>query len=135
MGRALSRLILVALGLAWALGGCAASPLVDQLPANMGLPSGTPARPATPYQYPAVHDMPPARATAPLNEDELLKLENDLKAARDRQEGRPAGGSAPAKKSTSVTDKKPAPVPKKPPSNTIIVPPPGANGSGTKTNP
>ena len=45
------------------LSGCAPGPMIDRLPADVGgLPAGAPARPATPYQYPAVHDMPPARA-------------------------------------------------------------------------
>ena len=59
MLRAVLRSFLVLLGLGMTLVGCAASPLVDQLPAGIGLPAGTPSRPATPYQYPAVHDMPP----------------------------------------------------------------------------
>ena len=72
------------------LTGCSAGPLIDKLPPEVGLPKDTPARPETPYQYPAVHDMPPPRGgTDPLTEDDQVKLENDLKAVRDRQPGRP----------------------------------------------
>ncbi len=84
----------------------------------MGVPAGAPARPLTPYDYPAVHDMPPDRASAPMTEDEQVRLEKDLANARDRQEGRPA----PAKKD--------APVSKKPPKDS-------ENGqtAGAKANP
>lgn len=105
MARALQRSIGLALGLAALLAGCAGPPLSDSLPTGMGgLPAGAPARPATPYQYPAVHDMPPPRATSTLSEAEQLKLEKDLQAARDKQEGRPDS----AKKVTPATKKKPA---------------------------
>lgn len=82
-------------------------------------------RPVTPYQYPAVHDMPPARPTAPMNEDEQYKLENELRAARDRQEARE--GQKPGQVGTA---KKTAPASKSQSSNPIIVPP-----AGVKTNP
>jgi hypothetical protein len=68
-----------------ALAGCSAGPIVDQLPGDMGLPKGAPARPETPYQYPAVHDMPPDRPTAPLTEEQQFRLEKELSAVRDRQ--------------------------------------------------
>jgi hypothetical protein len=98
--------IALVLGLALGLGACSGSaPLSDSLPTGIGgLPAGAPARPATPYQYPAVHDMPPPRATTPLTESEQQKLEAELEAARDRQEGRPD----PAKKPAAATKKKPA---------------------------
>jgi hypothetical protein len=106
------------LGLAVALAGCSPGPMIDRLPGDMGLPPGAPARPATPYQYPAVHDMPPPRSTATMTEEEQLKLERELQAVRDRQDGRPS----PAKKT--------APAPKKQSSD-------GKSGqtSGVKTNP
>jgi len=91
------------LGLAIALAGCAPGPIIDKLPSGMGLPAGTPERPATPYQYPAVHDMPPDRSSAPMTEEEQAKLEKDLANIRDRQEGR----SAPAKKPASAAKKLP----------------------------
>jgi len=71
MVRAFFQSILAVLGLATTLSGCAAEPLSDRLPAELGgLPAGTPARPPTPYQYPAVHDMPPARSIQPMSEEE-----------------------------------------------------------------
>jgi len=68
----------------------------------MGLPANAPPRPATAYDYPAVHDMPPDRASVPMTDEEQLRLEKDLANERDRQEGRPT----PAKKAAS-TGKKP----------------------------
>ena len=102
--------ISLAVGLMIGLAGCAPGAVVDQLPEGMGLPSDAPARPRTPYKYPAVHDMPPERQTAPLSEAEQLKLEKELQTARDRQEG----NSEPAPKQRSAK-KKSAPVAKKPP--------------------
>lgn len=120
MALALKRFSWVAgLGLVAGLAGCSPGPIVDRLPADMGLPAGAPARPTTPYEYPAVHDMPPARATVPMTEEEQVRLEKELANARDRQEGR----AQPSKK-------KPAPTTKKPPNNT-------ENGqtAGAKANP
>jgi hypothetical protein len=92
------------LGLATVLGGCSASSVVDRLPAEVGgLPATAPARPEKPYEYPAVHDMPPARASVPMSEEDQAKLEKELTNVRDRQEGRPPPG------------KKAAPKAKKPP--------------------
>jgi hypothetical protein len=91
------------LGLAIALAGCSPGPIIDKLPSGMGLPTGTPERPATPYEYPAVHDMPPDRSSAPMSEEEQLRLEKDLANTRDRQEGRPP----PAKKPASIAKKSP----------------------------
>jgi hypothetical protein len=90
-------------GLAIALAGCSPGAIIDKLPSGMGLPAGTPERPATPYEYPAVHDMPPNRPSAPMTEAEQAKLEKDLADTRDRQEGRPA----PAKKPASTAKKSP----------------------------
>ena len=57
----------------------------DNMPAAVGgLPADAPARPVTPAAYPAVHNMPPARNTAPLNDVQQKQLEDDLVAARDR---------------------------------------------------
>ena len=100
MMRTKIRPALAALGAVLWLAGCSPGPLVDRLPEGMGLPAGAPARPATPYQYPAVHDMPPPRATRPMTEEELLKAEKDLRLARDRQEIREGQGpgAAPAAK-------------------------------------
>ena len=103
MARALKRSILVALGLATApavfLAGCASGPMIDGM-----LPAGAPARPATPYEYPAVHDMPPPRTAPAMSEEQQLKLEKELTAARDRQEA----NEGTAKKTTQPAKKKPA---------------------------
>jgi hypothetical protein len=116
--------------------------MVDQLPGDMGLPKGAPARPVTPYQYPAVHDMPPPRATTPMTDEEQLKLEKELNTVRDRQvasegqkvkktqesQGHKVKTAAPStnKKPTPATAKQPGTLP----NNAILVPPAGA-----KTNP
>ena len=71
---------LLGLGLA----GCS-TPIAD-LPL-VGLPANTPARPATPAEYPAVHDIPAARAEAVLTPEQQEKIEKDLVAARNRQAG------------------------------------------------
>jgi len=93
-----------ATGLAFALTGCSPGPIIDKLPTGIGgLPAGTPERPATPYEYPAVHDMPPDRSSAPMTEEEQVKLEKELANIRDHQEGRPA----PAKKPAKTTKKSP----------------------------
>lgn len=78
----------LALGVSLGLGGCASGGMLDQLPTSLGgEPAALPARPKdNQYQFPAVHDMPPARATAPLGESEQFRLEKELQAARDRQE-------------------------------------------------
>jgi len=65
--------------------------MIDRIPGEIGgLPAGAPARPETPYEYPAVHDMPPDRASTPMTEAEQVRLEKELVTVRDRQEGRPA---------------------------------------------
>jgi hypothetical protein len=103
---------------ATAVASCSPGPLIDKLPADMGLPAGAPARPDTPYQYPAVHDMPPDRASVPMSEEEQVRMEKELTNVRDRQEGRP------------VPNKKTIPAAKKPANN-------AENGqtAGAKPNP
>jgi hypothetical protein len=95
--------------LAVALAACSPGPVIDQLPGNMGLPAGTPARPATPYSYPAVHDMPPPRGSTPLTEKQQFDLRGDLKATRDRQEKRtgttPKAAANPKKSDTKSRKK------------------------------
>ena len=67
------------------LAGCTVGSLGDHLPsAAGGLPENTPARPATPAAYPAVHDVPPPRSDRVLTDEERAKLEADLVKARDR---------------------------------------------------
>jgi hypothetical protein len=63
--------------------GCSGSMIADHLPAG-GLPENAPERPAVPQAYPAVHNMPPARSTATLNDDEQKRLQDDLVAVRNR---------------------------------------------------
>jgi hypothetical protein len=65
----------------------------SEMPA-IGLPAGAPERPADPPAYPAVHDMPPPRTDVVLTGIEQQKLEDDLVAARNRQQG--IAGTAPA---------------------------------------
>lgn len=98
---------LLATGMILGLVGCSAGPLIDKVPEAVGgLPPGAPARPVTPYQYPAVHDMPPPRDSQPLSEEDQVKLEKELQAVRDRQAAQGSDGpanqnaSAPAKKRT-----------------------------------
>jgi len=111
--------MLAGITLAAVLAGCSLGPIVDRLPTEVGgLPASSPARPVEPYQYPAVHDMPPDRPTTPLSEEEQVRMEKDLQAARDRQEGR----EATAKKLVSPTKKQPATANDLPP-------------AGAKTNP
>jgi len=90
--RALAAAVLV--GAAVILMGCSTSNMGDNMPAAAGgLPESTPQRPATPAAYPAVHDMPPPRATTVLTDAEQKKLEDDLIAARNRAEGKAAGSA------------------------------------------
>jgi hypothetical protein len=91
-----------------ALGGCVSGGALDQLPESLGgEPAALPKRPATSYQYPAVHDMPPDRSTAPMSADQQYRLEQELKALRDRQAGAQDGGgnSAQAAKKKPVSPK------------------------------
>lgn len=60
---------------------------------GVGLPADAPPRPTTPQAYPAVLDMPPPRSNTVLNDAEQQRLENELVAARSRQQtlaGKPA---------------------------------------------
>src|SRR5262249_27054143 len=82
------------------LAGCSAgSTVAGHLPAALGgLPDGTPQRPDTSRAYPAVHDMPPPRATTVLTDAETRKLESDLVAARNRAAEAAAKAAADADK-------------------------------------
>ncbi len=92
MAKARVRLCLAIAGGVLALGGCSPAPVMERLPSEMGgLPPGAPAAPARPYRYPAVHDTPPPRATAPLTDEQQLTLEKQLQNVRKRQEGEAAG--------------------------------------------
>jgi hypothetical protein len=113
MARALKPSILAALGLATALIGCTAGPMIDGM-----LPAAAPARPPTAYEYPAVHDMPPPRAAPAMTEEQQLNLEKELTAVRDRQET----NDGTAKKTAQPAKKKPAAAD-------------NAQAAGAKTNP
>jgi hypothetical protein len=59
----------------------------DQIPQSWGgLPPEAPARPKTVLPTPAVHDIPPPRATKPMSDAEQLRAERELSAIRARQE-------------------------------------------------
>ena len=103
MVRVFERTLWAVFGLAAVLSACSPAPILDRLPSGMGLPAGAPARPETPYDYPAVHDMPPDRAAAPMTEEEQVRMEKELATVRDNQESR----EQPDKKA-SKTVKKPA---------------------------
>jgi hypothetical protein len=67
------------------LGGCSGSMIADHMPTAVGgLPEDAPERPATELPYPAVHNMPPARATVTLTNDQQKRLQDDLIAERNR---------------------------------------------------
>jgi hypothetical protein len=68
---------------------------MSQMPA-IGLPAGAPERPAEPAGYPAVHDIPPPRNSVTLTSIEQQQMEDDLMAARDRQQA--SAGLAPQPK-------------------------------------
>ena len=128
--------IMLALGAAAVLAGCSPGPLIDRIPEGAGgLPAGTPARSATSYQYPAVHDMPPARANPPMSEEEHVKLERDLAKLRDQQarettedpDKKPDGSKKPAARSAAAKNE---PKKKKAPDTVIGLPP-----AGTATKP
>ncbi len=128
--------IMMALGAAAVLAGCSPGPSIDRIPEGAGgLPAGTPARSATTYQYPAVHDMPPARANPPMSEEEQVKLERELAKLRDQQareatedpDKKPDGSKKPAAKAAAA---KTEPKKKKTPDTMISLPP-----AGTATKP
>lgn len=71
-----------------ALSACSTAD-VDKLQKEFGaLPEGAPRRSETPPPYPAVHDMPPARSKALMDEDQQKRMEADLVATRSRLQGR-----------------------------------------------
>ena len=101
-------MILMTSGVAAGLAGCAPGAAIDKLPAEIGLPAGAPARPAQAYEYPAVHDAPPPRPEPALTYEQQMKVEQELNAARDRQQSRVNEGEKSAPKT-----KKPAQKPAK----------------------
>ena len=93
-------------GAAALVSGCSGSLIADHMPAAVGgLPADAPARPATEAPYPAVHNMPPARATTPLSYDQQKQLQDDLIAARNRYGANPdATGSTDTSGTTGSTN-------------------------------
>jgi hypothetical protein len=82
--------------------------LGDRLPTDLGgEPVDAPARPANPYLFPAVHDMPPPRPDQPLSEEQQVQMEKDLEKVRDRQETQAAGTDEKPGKKTAKSTKKP----------------------------
>jgi hypothetical protein len=77
-----ARTALAAVAFAVLLSGCAST--IADLPV-IGVPEGTPERPAVQPPYPAVHDMPPRRTDLPLTSEEQQQLEKELIEARDGQ--------------------------------------------------
>jgi hypothetical protein len=69
------------------MSGCSTAQ-IDNIPKEIGgLPEGAPKRADVPPGYPAVHDMPPPRATTLLDEEQQKRMEADLIATRNRQPG------------------------------------------------
>jgi hypothetical protein len=114
----LKRSLLAASFLGLLMTSCSAGSPLENLPPSMGgLPADAPAAPKLPYQFPAVHDMPPPRNDKTLSDDQQLNLLNQLEDARDRQvrradEERAADGETP--KAPNVTKKKPSAAKKQP---------------------
>jgi hypothetical protein len=87
--RAARAAAVVALAAVVATSLSACTSALSDLPASVGgLPAGAPERPVTPVAYPAVHDMPPPRDDTVLTTAEQKKAQQDLLAARDRQNQR-----------------------------------------------
>ena len=83
MGQSVLRPLLATMALVLSA-GCG-STIADHLPtAAGGLPDGVPERPTKQTNFPAVHDLPPPRASTVLTDAEQKKLEDDLIAARTR---------------------------------------------------
>jgi hypothetical protein len=69
--------------------------LGNELPTAVGgMPEGAPERPQTQPNYPAVHDMPPARNTKVMTEEEKKRLETELAAMREQQNRRAQSAAA-----------------------------------------
>lgn len=105
--------------------GCAsmnqqAADSLSQAPV-IGLPASAPGRPADPLPFPAVHDMPPPRGNSMLTEVEQQKMEDDLVAARTRQQA--IAGTKPKPKAKAAAKGKVAP-PKQPPQARAAATPP-----------
>jgi hypothetical protein len=133
MHRTIGRSLLAACALAASLTGCSAGSLSDassqlgeklkSMPESLGgLPPDVPKSPAMPYQYPAVHDMPPPRASEPMSEEQQYRLEKELNSARDRQEAANPDAQKAAEAAKKTAKKKAAPAQ-------------NGQNAGVKTNP
>ena len=90
-------LLLLGLMLAFAGAGplASCSTMGGDIPTAMGgLPEGTPERPATAPAYPAVHDMPPARNSTVLTEEQKKRVEAELAVMREQQARRAQSSAA-----------------------------------------
>ena len=90
-------LLLLGLTLAFAGAGplASCSTMGGEIPtAAGGLPADVPERPQTAPAYPAVHDMPPARNTAVLTEEEKKRVEAELAIMREQQAKRAQSSAA-----------------------------------------
>lgn len=76
------------LAMSLTLAGCSAGAIAD-LPSPVGLPQGTPARPAEVGEYPNVYDRPAKQADTLLDDREQTRLQKDLARVRARQTGKP----------------------------------------------
>jgi hypothetical protein len=69
--------------------------LGNELPTAIGgMPQAAPARPEAPPAFPAVHDMPPARNTKVMTEEEKKRAEAELAVMRDQQARRAQSSAA-----------------------------------------
>jgi hypothetical protein len=69
--------------------------LGNELPTAVGgMPQSLPARPETPPAFPAVHDMPPARNTKVMTEEEKKRVEAELAVMREQQARRAQSSAA-----------------------------------------
>ena len=73
------------LGLVGLLSGCSAATF-DSVPTWAGgEPQDLPARPATPYAYPPVHDRPPQRSATLASEQDVARMQQELIQAHAKQ--------------------------------------------------
>jgi hypothetical protein len=69
--------------------------LGNELPTAIGgMPQAAPERPQAPPAYPAVNDMPPARNTKVMTEEEKKRAEAELAVMRDQQARRAQSSAA-----------------------------------------
>jgi hypothetical protein len=69
--------------------------LGNELPTAIGgMPQAAPERPQAPPVFPAVHDMPPARNTKVMTEEEKKRTEAELAVMRDQQARRAQSSAA-----------------------------------------